>query len=127
MKKKKHNKQTRTTCLSFIITCYNVNHLFLKSNYTEKFNNKCDCLFQVIFYSTGIFQNAGLEKEAAVYATLGMGTINVLMTIVSMVLVEKAGRKTLHLVGLGGMMVITLLLTICLALTVSKATRVYFV
>lgn len=73
----------------------------------------------VIFYSTDIFQNAGLQKEAAIYATLGMGTINVLMTIVSMVLVERAGRKTLHLTGLAGMMIITLLLTICLALTPS--------
>lgn len=72
----------------------------------------------VIFYSTDIFKKAGLVKKDAIFATLGMGTINVLMTSVSMVLVEKAGRKTLHLFGLGGMMVITLLLTICLALTV---------
>ncbi|XP_035219475.1 solute carrier family 2, facilitated glucose transporter member 1-like isoform X1 [Stegodyphus dumicola] len=71
----------------------------------------------VIFYSTEIFMNAGLPKETAVYATLGMGTINVLMTIVSMVLVEKAGRRTLHMFGLAGMMIISLLLTICLALT----------
>ena len=54
------------------------------------------------------------------YATLGMGTINVLMTVVSMVLVEKAGRKTLHLFGLGGMAIVTLLLTVCIALTVSN-------
>lgn len=73
----------------------------------------------VIFYSTEIFQNAGLSYEAAVNATLGMGTVNVLMTLVSMVLVDKAGRKTLHLTGLAGMMIITLLLTISLALTPS--------
>lgn len=76
-------------------------------------------LSQVIFYSTRIFQSAGLKDDVPVYATLGMGVINVLMTIVSMVLVEKAGRKTLHLFGLAGMMIITLLLTICMALTVS--------
>lgn len=47
-----------------------------------------------------------------------MGSINVLMTLVSLVLVERAGRRTLHLFGLGGMMVMTVLLTICLAFQV---------
>ncbi|GIX74475.1 solute carrier family 2, facilitated glucose transporter member 2 [Caerostris extrusa] len=46
-----------------------------------------------------------------------MGTVNVLMTVVSMLLVEKAGRKTLLLIGLIGMMVVTTLLTISMALT----------
>ncbi|XP_076320382.1 solute carrier family 2, facilitated glucose transporter member 1-like isoform X1 [Tachypleus tridentatus] len=68
----------------------------------------------VIFFSTQIFESAGLNKQTAVYATMAMGTINVLMTIVSLVLIERAGRRTLHLIGLGGMAVITLLLTICL-------------
>ncbi|XP_076318380.1 solute carrier family 2, facilitated glucose transporter member 1-like isoform X2 [Tachypleus tridentatus] len=72
-----------------------------------------------IFFSTKIFESAGLDKETALYATLGMGSINVLMTIVSLVLVEKAGRRTLHLVGLGGMGIITVLLTICMALKTS--------
>ncbi|XP_022238794.1 solute carrier family 2, facilitated glucose transporter member 1-like isoform X1 [Limulus polyphemus] len=69
-----------------------------------------------IFFSTKIFESAGLNKETALYATLGMGSINILMTIVSLVLVEKAGRRTLHLVGLGGMGIITVLLTLCMAL-----------
>ncbi|XP_015931009.1 solute carrier family 2, facilitated glucose transporter member 1 isoform X2 [Parasteatoda tepidariorum] len=71
----------------------------------------------VIFYSTEIFRNAGLTTQAAINATLGMGSVNVVMTLVSMILVERAGRKTLHLTGLAGMMIITLLLTISLALT----------
>lgn len=45
-----------------------------------------------------------------------MGVINVLMTLISLVLVERAGRRTLHLFGLGGMAVTTVILTICLAL-----------
>ncbi|KAL1428225.1 hypothetical protein MTO96_002627 [Rhipicephalus appendiculatus] len=70
-----------------------------------------------IFFSTDIFRSAGLNDEVAMQATLGMGAVNVLMTIVSLVLVERAGRRTLHLVGLGGMAVITVILTICLALS----------
>ncbi|XP_066251238.1 solute carrier family 2, facilitated glucose transporter member 3-like isoform X1 [Euwallacea similis] len=66
----------------------------------------------VMFFSSQIFQMAGLNDENATYATLGMGGINVLMTIVSLFLVEKAGRKTLLLIGFGGMAIDTALLTI---------------
>ncbi|XP_065164046.1 solute carrier family 2, facilitated glucose transporter member 1-like isoform X2 [Atheta coriaria] len=65
----------------------------------------------VMFFSTKIFMMAGLTEDSASYATMGMGSINVLMTIVSLVLVEKAGRKTLLLVGFAGMTVVTLCLT----------------
>ncbi|GFU26214.1 solute carrier family 2, facilitated glucose transporter member 5 [Nephila pilipes] len=68
-----------------------------------------------IFFSTDIFLSAGLSDADALNATLGMGSINVVMTIVSLFLVEQAGRRTLHLCGLGGMMTMTILLTICLA------------
>lgn len=68
----------------------------------------------VMFYSTKIFKMAGLTEESAGYATMGMGSINVLMTIVSLILVEKAGRKTLLLVGFVGMTIDTALLTIAM-------------
>lgn len=77
-------------------------------------------IFQVIFYSTEIFVNAELKGEQPKYATLGVGIINVVMTIISMLLVDRAGRKTLYLIGIGGMAVVTLLLTISMSLTVSS-------
>lgn len=70
----------------------------------------------VIFFSTDIFKSAGLAENVALYATIGMGTINVIMTIISLVLVEKAGRKTLHLIGLTGLNLVCILLTVFLAL-----------
>lgn len=73
----------------------------------------------VMFFSTKIFRMAQLDKHAAQNATMGVGAMNVLMTIVSLVLVEKAGRKTLLLVGFSGMFVDTALLVICLAFAVS--------
>ncbi|XP_012258044.2 solute carrier family 2, facilitated glucose transporter member 1-like isoform X3 [Athalia rosae] len=69
----------------------------------------------VMFFSTKIFTMAKLEEEAAQYATLGTGATNVVMTLVSLVLVERAGRKTLLLSGFCGMFVSTIILTICLA------------
>lgn len=77
-------------------------------------------VFQIVFYSTEIFVKSGLKGEKPKYATLGVGIINAVMTGISMVLVERAGRKTLHLIGIGGMAVVTLLLTICMAFIVSS-------
>jgi len=67
-----------------------------------------------IFYSTSIFKSAGLDEYKAQVATLGMGACNVAMTLVSLVLIEKAGRKTLMLTGLSVMLVTTTMILICL-------------
>ncbi|XP_022667203.1 solute carrier family 2, facilitated glucose transporter member 1-like isoform X8 [Varroa destructor] len=69
-----------------------------------------------IFFSTNIFLDAGLSNSEATRATIGVGVINTLMTLVSLVLVERAGRRTLHLIGLAGMACLTVVLTLCLAL-----------
>ncbi|XP_071450965.1 solute carrier family 2, facilitated glucose transporter member 1-like isoform X2 [Hetaerina americana] len=69
----------------------------------------------VMFFSTKIFKMAQLTEEHAQYATLGMGSMNVVMTVVSLVLVERAGRKTLLLVGFIGMSFVTFFLSISLA------------
>ncbi|XP_018895971.1 solute carrier family 2, facilitated glucose transporter member 1 isoform X2 [Bemisia tabaci] len=80
----------------------------------------------VMFFSTKIFKMAQLSDEAAQYSTLGMGSMNVLMTLISLVLVEKAGRKTLLLIGFSGMFVDTVLLTICLAFVEKSIVISYF-
>lgn len=67
-----------------------------------------------IFFSTSIFEDAGLDESAAQSATLGMGAMNVAMTFVSLVLIEKAGRKTLMISGLSAMLITTIMLLICL-------------
>uniref|UniRef100_A0A8C5E894 Solute carrier family 2, facilitated glucose transporter member 1-like n=1 Tax=Gouania willdenowi TaxID=441366 RepID=A0A8C5E894_GOUWI len=66
----------------------------------------------VFYYSTGIFESAGVKQP--IYATIGAGIVNTIFTVVSLFLVEKAGRRTLHLLGLGGMAISALLMTISL-------------
>ncbi|XP_043117003.1 solute carrier family 2, facilitated glucose transporter member 3 isoform X2 [Puntigrus tetrazona] len=66
----------------------------------------------VIYYSTKIFRYAGITE--AVYATIGVGAVNTLFTVISLFLVERAGRRTLHMIGLAGMTVCALLMTISL-------------
>jgi len=67
----------------------------------------------VFYYSTDIFKDAHLSDEAAQYATMGVGVLMVLMTAVSMALIERQGRRTLHLWGLGGMFFFSIFITIC--------------
>ncbi|XP_058609973.1 solute carrier family 2, facilitated glucose transporter member 3a isoform X1 [Onychostoma macrolepis] len=77
----------------------------------------------VFYYSTGIFESAGVNQP--IYATIGAGVVNTVFTIVSLFLVERAGRRTLHLIGLGGMAVSALFMTIALLL-VGPAVCFYF-
>merc|ERR550534_1722130 len=79
-----------------------------------------------IFYSTKIFRQAGLDESQSQSATLGMGTMNVLMTFVSLALIEKAGRKTLMLIGLVAMFLMTTLLLASL-LTFETVTAMSYV
>merc|ERR1712226_613020 len=60
-----------------------------------------NCIF---YYSTDLFKNVGLNQSNAQYATLGVGGIMVIMTLITIPLMDRAGRCTLHLTGLGGML-----------------------
>lgn len=66
----------------------------------------------VIYYSTSIFIQAGLKTAAAQYATLATGFVNVCMTFVSALIMDRVGRRTLHLTGLGGMFIASYILAV---------------
>ncbi|GAB1296329.1 Solute carrier family 2, facilitated glucose transporter member 4 [Apodemus speciosus] len=68
----------------------------------------------VFYYSTSIFESAGVGQPA--YATIGAGVVNTVFTLVSVLLVERAGRRTLHLLGLAGMCGCAVLMTVALLL-----------
>lgn len=60
----------------------------------------------VIYYAPTIFQMAGFQSAtSAISATVGVGIVNVLMTVVAIWLVDKWGRKPLLSVGLIGIVV----------------------
>ncbi|XP_029316919.1 solute carrier family 2, facilitated glucose transporter member 2 [Cottoperca gobio] len=68
----------------------------------------------IFYYSTDIFTRAGVSQP--VYATIGVGVINTVFTMVSVALVDKAGRRTLTLIGLGGMCFSAIAMTVGLKL-----------
>jgi len=53
----------------------------------------------VIYYAPSIFVEAGLENTASTLGTLGIGIMNVLMTIVAILTVDKLGRRNLLKTG----------------------------
>uniref|UniRef100_A0AAQ4PY87 Solute carrier family 2, facilitated glucose transporter member 4 n=1 Tax=Gasterosteus aculeatus aculeatus TaxID=481459 RepID=A0AAQ4PY87_GASAC len=68
----------------------------------------------IFYYSTSIFMKAGVQSP--VYATIGAGVVNCAFTVVSLFLIERMGRRTLHMVGLGGMCACAVVMTTALAL-----------
>src|ERR1700688_1832308 len=57
----------------------------------------------VIYYAPLIIQSAGISSASgAILATAGIGAVNVLMTIFSMWLIDRKGRRPLLLAGIAG-------------------------
>ncbi|MGA2034284.1 MAG: sugar porter family MFS transporter [Thermoguttaceae bacterium] len=53
----------------------------------------------IMYYSTDIFKNATGDAQAAFHSSFCIGLVNLLATFVAILLVDKAGRKPLLLVG----------------------------
>jgi MFS transporter, SP family, galactose:H+ symporter len=58
----------------------------------------------VIYYAPTIFKFAGLSATSvAILASVGVGVVNVVLTIVAMQLIDRVGRRPLLLISLAGM------------------------
>ncbi|XP_048750699.2 glucose transporter type 1-like [Ostrea edulis] len=71
----------------------------------------------IFYYSFKLFTSAGISDEMAAHATSGIGAIMVTMTLITIPLMDRIGRRSLHLTGLGGMFFFSILITITLSLT----------
>ncbi|MGN6664481.1 MAG: sugar porter family MFS transporter [Solirubrobacterales bacterium] len=60
----------------------------------------------VIYYAPTIVEFTGVNSSAgSILAAVGVGVINVAMTVVALRLLDRAGRRTLLMVGVSGMVV----------------------
>lgn len=58
----------------------------------------------VIYYAPTIFKFAGLSSASvAILASVGVGVVNVILTVVAMQLIDRVGRRPLLLISLAGM------------------------
>ena len=70
----------------------------------------------IIYYAPQIFEAAGFgSATTALAATMGIGVVNVLATVVAIALVDRWGRRPLLLAGLTGMIVSLLALGVASA------------
>ena len=59
-----------------------------------------------VFYAPTVFLTAGFSSSSvSILATVGLGVLFVVMTVVAMFLVDKIGRRPLILIGLAGMVI----------------------
>jgi MFS transporter, SP family, galactose:H+ symporter len=60
----------------------------------------------VIYYAPMIFQFAGFKSaSASILATVGVGVVNMVVTFLALLLVDRVGRRPLLLTGLAGMII----------------------
>ncbi|XP_053326635.1 solute carrier family 2, facilitated glucose transporter member 9-like [Spea bombifrons] len=70
----------------------------------------------IYYYANSVFVTAGLPVEQIPYMSLGMGSCEVLSSMLCTILIERCGRKTLLLGSYGLMGVMLALLTVTLSL-----------
>lgn len=56
----------------------------------------------IIYYAPTIMEATGLDASVSILATLGVGIVNVVFTLIALLLIDRVGRKPLLLVGLTG-------------------------
>ena len=65
--------------------------------------NQVSGINAIIYYAPRIFEMTGLADSAALFSTVGIGLINLVFTLVGMVLIDRAGRRLLMLLGSVGL------------------------
>ncbi|HLQ94910.1 MAG TPA: sugar porter family MFS transporter [Pseudogracilibacillus sp.] len=65
----------------------------------------------IIYYAPTIFNEAGMEKVASIVGTVGIGAVNVIVTIFAIMIIDKINRKTLLIIGNIGMVGSLLIMT----------------
>ncbi len=71
----------------------------------------CTGINTIIFYTTTIFKIAGFaDNISAIYATIGIGVVNFMMTFVAIFFTDRWGRKPLLYIGLWGVLIALLAL-----------------
>jgi sugar porter (SP) family MFS transporter len=71
----------------------------------------------IIYYSPKIFLMSGFaDAQAAVWASVSVGVVNVAFTILSLFMIDRLGRRKLYFIGLSGMVVALVAMGTCFAL-----------
>jgi MFS family permease len=70
----------------------------------------------IMYYCPKIFLMAGFaDNISAIWASVGVGIVNVVFTIVSLYFVDRLGRRRLYFLGMSGIFVSLVCLALCFA------------
>lgn len=64
----------------------------------------------IIYFAPSILRETGFGTSGAMLSTVGVGVVNVVLTVVAIFLIDRLGRRPLALSGLGGMVLCAALL-----------------
>jgi sugar porter (SP) family MFS transporter len=82
----------------------------------------------VIYYAPKIFQTSGTHNaESAFFATMFIGLVNFIFTVVSLWLIDKVGRRLLLIFGLSGMILSLFTLGYCFRNPLETSETVIFI
>lgn len=73
------------------------------------FFNQMSGINAFLYYAPRIFEIAGLEQDASLLSSIGVGVVNLIFTLIGVFLIDRVGRKQLMLVGSFGYIVSLLL------------------
>lgn len=74
----------------------------------------------IIYYAPEIFKSIGFAAESAFFQTVLIGVINTLFTFIAIWLIDRAGRRTLLLWGVTGMIICLLGTGICFYFNITQ-------
>lgn len=82
----------------------------------------------IMYYCSKIFIMAGFtEGVSAIWASVGVGVVNVLFSIIAMIYVDRLGRRKLFFIGMGGIAVSLIVVAVCFMISGSAASIVRYV
>lgn len=73
------------------------------------FFNQLSGINALLYYAPRIFEIAGLEQDASLFSSIGIGVVNLLFTLIGVFLIDRVGRRYLMLVGSYGYIISLLL------------------
>ena len=81
----------------------------------------------IIYFAPRIFSLAGLDAASSLLSSAGVGTINLIFTMLGLALIDKLGRKTLMLIGSIGYLISLCVITWAFYAGVGGMLVVFFV
>lgn len=82
----------------------------------------------IIYYAPSIFQLTGFNQEtSAIFATVGIGLVNVIFTLVAVRFLDRFGRRPLLLIGVAGIVLSLVVLVLAFSVGIHSTTLAWIV